>query len=305
MAKCWAVAVMGIMVGMVAGRKACGDEPPSPAQLWTALERLRPLHEPLGVPGPHDWLAHHDEPGQTFEQYLASKPVVPRGERHVLYVQPLGSFTPTQRRIITLTADFLARFYGLSVVVRDDLPLSAIPDRARRTQPEWGMEQILTSYVLDELLYPKLPNDAAVYIALTATDLWAGPGWNFVFGQASLRKRVGVWSIHRNGDPDAGPEAFRLCLLRTLKTAVHEVGHMFSMRHCTRYECGMCGSNHQAEKDARPLWFCPECVAKVWFATGSDPIERFRKLAEFCRENRLEPESSHYEKALKRLAGDR
>ena len=39
-------------------------------------------------------------------------------------------------------------------------------------------------------------------LAITAFDLWPGPGWNFVFGQASLTERVGVWSMARNGDPD-------------------------------------------------------------------------------------------------------
>ena len=35
------------------------------------LERkLRPLAEPLPRPRPGDWLAEHDEPGQTFGEYL-------------------------------------------------------------------------------------------------------------------------------------------------------------------------------------------------------------------------------------------
>ncbi len=33
--------------------------------------------------------------------------------------------------------------------------------------------------------------------------LHAGKGWNFVFGQASLQDRVGVWSLHRQVDPHA------------------------------------------------------------------------------------------------------
>jgi archaemetzincin len=170
--------------------------------------------------------------------------------------------------------------------------------------PSWGDRQILTGFVLDRVLAPRLPDDAAVYLALTASDLWPGEGWNFVFGQASLRKRVGVWSIYRNGDPDAAGAAFRLCLLRTLKTASHETGHMFSMLHCTEYECGMCGSNHREESDRRPLAFCPECAAKVSWATGSDMGDmkgRFRGLAAFCRANGLVPEAEFYESSLRAL----
>ncbi len=90
-------------------------------------------------------------------------------------------------------------------------------------------------------------------IALTTSDLWPGKGWNFVFGQARLRERVGVWSLYRNGDPDESEGAFRLCLLRTIKTATHETGHMFSLRHCTKYECNMCESNNSEESDRSPM----------------------------------------------------
>ena len=46
-----------------------------------------------------------------------------------------------------------------------------------------------------------------------------------------------------------------------LITATHETGHMFSMLHCTAYECCMCGSNHREESDRRPVYLCPECTA--------------------------------------------
>jgi archaemetzincin len=264
-------------------------------------DRLRPLHSALGKPGPNDWLAHHPEPGQTFEQYLAGRPVLPRPPRSVVYIQPLGDFTAGQRKCVEQTAEFMGLFYGLPVKVQKDVPLSVIPARARRTHPTWGDKQILSTYVLDEVLRPTLPADAAARIAFTASDLWPGEGWNFVFGQASLQERVGVWSIYRNGAADGNEADFRLCLLRTLKTATHETGHMFSLEHCTAYECGMCGSNHRQEVDRRPVEFCPECVAKVWYACRCDPADRFRKLAGFCARAGLKTEAEFYEKSLKAI----
>lgn len=267
-------------------------------KLRQMIESLRPLHQKKGKPGPHDWLAHHYESGQTFREYYQSNPVRPFGKRHVIYIQPLGEFTELERKIVTLTADFMSRFYNLEVKIKKDIPLSIIPNRAKRRHPMWGMEQILTTYVLDNILKPKLPADAAAYLAFTTSDLWPGKGWNFVFGQASLLERVGVWSIYRNGNPAEGNEGFKTCLVRTLKTAVHEMGHMFSMAHCIQYECGMCGSNHREESDRRPLWFCPECIAKVCWATNTDPIDRFHTLAQFCRENGLNREKDFYEKSI-------
>ncbi len=265
------------------------------------IEKLEPLHEPLGKPQPGDWLWSHDEPGQTFDEYVRGRPVRPTGKRRVIYVQPLGPLTDTQRQIITLSAEFLGHYYDRPVKIRDDLPLSLIPTNARRKHPEWGVDQILSTYVLDKVLKPRLPDDAAAYIAFTAIDLWPGEGWNFVFGQASLRDRVGVWSINRNGDPDEGEDEFRLCLLRTLRTATHETGHMFSVKHCIQYECNMCGSNHREESDRRPLYLCPHCVAKVCYATEADPVERYQSLANFCHEHDLREESDFYQKSIDAL----
>jgi len=299
---CACLARMLAFAGMADVAVSMSAEDPARAErLIAVMEKLRPLHKKPRKPGPHDWLAQHREPGQTFQEYLHCRPVTPRGKRRAMYVQPLGEFTKTQRRIVTLTADFMGRYFNLPVKIEKDLPLSIVPARARRVHPTWGDKQILSTYVLDEVLRPKLPGDAAACIAFTTSDLWPGPGWNFVFGQASLRDRVGVWSVYRNGDPDKDEAAFRLCLLRTMKTATHEIGHMFSMRHCTKYECNMCGSNHREESDRRPIALCPECMAKVCWATRSDPITRYGKLAGFCKEHGLKPQAEFYEKSINAL----
>jgi len=270
-------------------------------ELRQAILKLAPLHKPLEKPGPGDWLEQHKEPGQTFEEYLACRPSTPRGRRSVLYVQALGPLTAAQRKIVALTREYLACYFGLTCREGDDLPDTLVPASARRTPPGLGDEQILSTYVLDKVLKPRLRADAAASIALTASDLWAGEGWNFVFGQASLQDRVGVWSLHRFGDPNASERAFRLCLRRTLQTASHETGHMFSIMHCTAWQCNMCGSNSLPEADRRPTWLCPQCAAKVCWAAGYDPGRRFRNLADFCRKAGLGDEVEFYRKSLEAL----
>jgi len=56
--------------------------------------------------------------------------------------------------------------------------------------------QLLTGDVLD-LLKTRLPEDAFALLGVTMMDLYPDPNWNFVFGQASLRDRVGVYSFTR------------------------------------------------------------------------------------------------------------
>lgn len=273
----------------------------SVAALMTLKDRIAPLFSKMGKPRPGDWLESHREPGQTFDEYIRAQPTRPGGERKTIYIQPMGDFTDKQLAIVSLTSEFMSRYFNLTCVVLEKLPLSIIPADAQRTHPAWGDRQIHAGYVLDHVLKPRLPRDAAACIALTASDLWPGGNWNFVFGQASLQERVAVLSIYRNGNPDGSSADFRLCLLRTLKTATHETGHMFGMEHCTAYECNMCGSNSRPEADRRPLALCPECVAKVWWSAGADPAARYRRLAEFCGEQGLECEQEFFRRLADRL----
>jgi archaemetzincin len=278
------------------------SHPADIAKLSATIERLKPLHQSLGKPRPGDWLDVRNESGQTFKQYLGIRPVTPTGRRTIIYLQPLGRFTKDQRLIVVLSAEYLEIYMNRPVKILGDLPLSIIPPRARRTHPVWKVNQILSTYVLDEVLKPRLPDDAASYIAFTAADMWPGQDWDAVEGLASLRDRVAVLSIVRNGNASARDEPFQLCLRRTLKTATHETGHMFSMRHCIAYECNMCGSTGHQESDRYPSYLCPECHAKVCWATGTEPVKRYRRLAVFCMEHGLDAELAYYMKAAAALS---
>jgi archaemetzincin len=263
--------------------------------------KLRPLADPLPPPEPGDWLAEHHEPGQTFAEYLDVRPVRKSDQLHTIYLCLVGDFTEAQRRILTLTQDYLAVFFDCPVMVRREIALDSIPATARRTHPFWGDPQLLTSYILHEVLKPQRPGDALAYLALTASDLWPGKGWNFVFGQANLRQRTGIWSICRNGDSGLGEAAFQLCLCQTLGTASHELCHVLTMKHCTAFRCLMNGSNHQAERNARPMHLCPVCLRKLCWNLAVEPIAYLDRLKSFCRENGLDPERAWYERAMAAL----
>lgn len=290
-----------ILAGPTTSAASGGTNAMTIKSILATKERIKPLFTRMGKPLPGDWLESHEEHGQTFEEYVRSSPTRPGGKRKVLYIQPIGDFTEKQISIVRLASEFMSKYFQLSTVVLPGLPLSVIPKSAQRTHPTWGDRQVLTGYVLDRVLKPRLPEDAAAYIAFTACDLWPGEGWNFVFGQASLRDRVAVWSIYRNGNADGGPEDFRVCLLRTMKTATHETGHMFGMQHCIEYECNMCGSNNREEADRRPIQLCPECAAKVWWTTGADPLARYAELALFCEQQMLKSEQECYQRLISRL----
>src|SRR5205823_5471428 len=143
----------------------------------------------------------------------------------------------------------------------DPIGLDVVPRSARRPR-DGRADQLRTPYLLDQLKKLRA-DDAVAVLGLCTADLTPGDDWNYVFGQASLSERVGVWSIYRFGDTE---REFPVVLRRTLQTALHETGHMMGIRHCTAFECGMNGSNHLEEADSRPMGFCHECEMKVWWA---------------------------------------
>lgn len=251
------------------------------AELSKRKKMLERFFQPMRV-REGDWLESQQEHGETFEQYIASNPTLPTEQRKTIYIQPAGKFTSEQLDVIRLTADYMRAFFNLPVTLRETMPLENIPPEMTR-EVFRGNRQIRTTYFLDTLLPGLLPDDAAAFICLTSYDLFPGGEWNFVFGQASLDRRVGVWSLWRLGQDQGKPASRDLLLARTLKIAVHETGHMFSMRHCTKYECLMSGTNHLDETDRRPIDTCPECSAKIAWAMNYPLDQRFKNLAEFWR----------------------
>jgi archaemetzincin len=270
-------------------------------ELPPTLACLRPLHTKKGKPEPGDWLSKHTEWGQTYEQYLRSHPVRVDEHRTTIYIQPLGEFTPSEKRIIETAAEFFSIYFQLPVKVRDPLSMNIVPPSAWHKRTGGRADQIHTTYVLDKVLSPRLPPDAIGLSAFTKADLWPGEGWNRVFGQASLTEYVSVWSIHCFGDPAADEESYRRCLLRALKTGSHEIGHMFSLSHCIFYECNLCGVNSLRESDRRPIELCPDCLAKICFATGGDPVKRFRQLIKFYGAHGFKNEQEFCEKSLAKM----
>ena len=253
---------------------------------------------PLPTPGPGDWLAVHREPGQSFADFVRSRPNRPEGARMVLVLQPLGRLTGRGGPDPETLRRFTEAFFGLETQVLPAIDLSLVPITSRRVQGLRG-RQVLTGDVLD-LLRANLPEHAFCLIGVTMEDLYPGPGWNYVFGQASLRDRVAVYSFVRYlpqfwGEPAGDPT---LVLRRSCKVLAHETAHAFGILHCTAAMCLMNGSNHLEESDSRPLHLCPEDLRKLEWSVGFDVLERYRRLAALYRELGFTDEAAWIERRL-------
>ncbi len=283
-----AVPIFCLAIMLACGSPLAPVKAPKPSE--GLREALAPLNKPMPPTAPGDWLAANHEHGQTFEEYRASSPERALSPRRVLYVVQLGPMSEGQGEAFSAVADFLGIFYDLPVKHLDPIPESAVPADAVH-ESRRGSRQFQTGPLLEDLLPQRVPSNAAALLAFTATDLWPGPGWNYVFGQATWRQRVGVFSFCRLFQ---GPFGKERGLRRALAISAHEVGHLFGMRHCTKWLCLMNGCNSLSELDRHPLWLCPECLMKLTLATGADKESHCRRLEAFCKERGLSEEARFY-----------
>lgn len=248
------------------------------------LEAIAITDKPLEIPKPGEWLAEHEEKGQTFEAYTTSKPLQVSLIHQYIYILPIGNFSTKEDFILDKTVRYLELFYGVSVRKMTPLQEKIIPKNRRRNN-ENGEEQLDASYILDSIILPKKPKDALVVMGLTSKDLYPSPSWNFVFGLATYSKGVGITSFARY-DPNNAD--YRVCLRRTIRTSAHEIGHMFQMKHCTHAKCVMNGVNSLSEDDTKPNTLCSVCLQKLHWNFDYEVKTRFKNLLSFYKEHDLQ-----------------
>lgn len=252
-----------------------------------------PSFLPIPKPGPSDWLANHVEKGQTFSGFVRSKPNRPTGERVKIYFQPLGEFDPAISPDLLDLQNVAEAYFQREVRVLPGLPLDTSKFE-NRINSQSQQRQFLTGDILD-LLERQLQPDAFCMLGITMQDLYPEDSWNFVFGQASLRDRVGVYSFARYHPGFYGEEKTdqdkELMLKRSASVLVHETGHMFGMHHCIYFQCVMNGSNHLEESDSRDLYLCPVCLRKLAWSTGFDVVKRYEELETVYEKLRLKKDA--------------
>ena len=131
-------------------------------------------------------------------------------------------------------------------------------------------------------------NDTFCTLAITNIDLYPSEEWNFVFGLADMDSQCGVFSFCRHAEMSeqglSEREEHEIWMKRSCSTMVHEIGHLFGLRHCVYYECTMNGSDGHFESDRMPdRILCPICLCKLKLNAKFDCRERFIKLIEASR----------------------
>ncbi|MBI4773401.1 MAG: zinc metallopeptidase [Deltaproteobacteria bacterium] len=104
-------------------------------------------------------------------------------------------------------------------------------------------------------------------IAVFDVDIFV-PIFTHVFGEAMLGGKVALVSLYRLGKAEGSntPE-FSTVLERAAKIALHELGHLFNVMHCTDERCLMRFAGNLDDLDRIPFQFCRYCTTFLEDAT--------------------------------------
>lgn len=245
------------------------------------------LFEPLNLPSSGDWLAtgepgEKDRRGQTFAQFTRPGPhrTFPTRRRTTIELVPYGA-TGLSDDHLAMLAECVRAHYCLPCRTGRPLPADAALAACGR-EAGYG-PQLTTEAVHADLARGARP-DAFITLAITAHDLTKhAADWNFVFGEASHDTGTGVFSFARYREGASSDAHF---LRRCCMVLVHEIGHLFGIRHCVWARCVMNGSNHLGESESRPFALCPTDLRKLADTLargvgGFDPLARERAIRAF------------------------
>lgn len=318
--------------GLSCAALACGrdDEPGEGGEPgWAALGGLEEVApelwpafvDPVGfAPLPParegEWRRVRPEPPQSVAEFRASRPNLRRAPREKLVLLPRGRFPweviagaefvgLIRSPPLTDIAAMLAAFFAgpVEVLPAEGLAEEVAPRRVVRGHSQYDARGLLAAFA------PRLPVDAYGLLALVNVDLFVAPEQQYSFGWSTLQERLAVVSFARF-DPSffGGPAPDDLAgtlLRRSLRVAVHEVGHLFGLAHCQAFRCVMNGVAHLDELDALPLHLCPVCLRKLHVVTQLDPRRRDAELLAVFERLGLAEEARWVRERRRRLWGVR
>jgi archaemetzincin len=166
-------------------------------------------------------------------------------------ILPVGN---VETKILFPVKDGVAKVFPKTtcLVVDERLPLSEKAFDNKRGQ--YRSNQILAS--IQNYAVNKRWNRI---IGVLDADIFV-PELNFVFGEAAFPGKAALISLWRLKPEFYGDSAnMEVLVERSLKEAVHEVGHTLGLKHCPRSYCVMHFSNSIVDTDKKQSLFCDEC----------------------------------------------
>jgi archaemetzincin len=166
-----------------------------------------------------------------------------------IYLVPVGDI---EKSILESLAKELEKTFGCVAEIhkRKSLPQETYNERRR----QYSSSQILQK--IHSFIEAKKQDKV---LAVARVDLYV-ERLNFVFGEAELGGHFGIISLARLRQSFYGlSENKALFMGRAVKEAVHELGHVYGLEHCSDSRCVMHFSNSLMDTDRKRASFCARC----------------------------------------------
>ena len=242
------------------------------------LKTAEDFHNPIYAPEKDDWLSEQEEDGQTFNQFLYDRYNLMSVNRNIIYINPLQEMP--QQFLDNLLLYCQSFFYPMKVKLINIVSLQSLKVKSRINKYSKKIQYNASQINSKTVKY--VPNDAHCMISILLDDLYPESSWNFVFGLATIKDRVGVFSFARfSSSFEKKNEVVNFdnfLLYCSCSTLTHEICHTFGLDHCIYYTCLMNGCNNMEEAKKQPLYECPVCLRKLHYSIGFDPLERYKQM---------------------------
>ena len=130
--------------------------------------------------------------------------------------------------------------------------------------PRYAFDHIRFQYnalTVIETLKSEFAGEYEKVLGLVEVDLFV-PIFTHVFGEAELGGECALVSLYRLRKATDGTSVpWPVFSERLAKVALHEMGHLYNLLHCTDENCLMRFASGLEEMDAVPLVFCEYCEA--------------------------------------------
>jgi archaemetzincin len=137
--------------------------------------------------------------------------------------------------------------------IKAELPHVAYHSRRRQYEATAVLSSLLKS----------LTGGGAIILGVADADLYTQE-LNFIFGLADSNRNIALISLARLREEFYGHSRNnRLFMQRALKEAVHELGHLLGLEHCSDMRCVMHFSNSLQDTDIKSTTFCPNCQPRL------------------------------------------
>lgn len=158
-------------------------------------------------------------------------------------------FETTPQNIVDEISDSIGMTFKADVEIINE---SKVPVCKIRESEEYQL-QLNADNLIDYVSKVREEKELDAILGILEYDLFYA-NYKYVIGLSDFKKKAAIVSIIRLKDETPGK--FRD---RSVKEAIHELGHALGIKHCTDKKCVMSFSYDVAEVDEKDFDFCQGC----------------------------------------------